>query len=443
MFMDLIKEIKTKNADLKEAEIAGILYLIKTEKNLTNNSLVSLTGIPKNTLQNFKDSIKEYLDENDKTAISLNEKGRELLEKLNVKPYKWSLVDYASSEELEALGEKLKEIREKYKLMPAREYDQFFATVETSISKAKILLEKGLVKNKSVALIGDDDLVSVVLGLMSAGYERITVFDIDQNILDTLQRIYNDYNISNVELVRWDTRDFLEAKFISQYDVVMTDPPYTKPGVQLFLNRGIELLKPHKNYAGNYIFLCYADTLRNPEKVLEVQEVISHFNLVIEDRIHKFNRYDGAEAIGSVSSLYILKTTLATAAMDDYTTQNIYTFEDLKKTKFPFVSHYTYKVFEASYEKMRNEKILENLARKICSEHRLKIVDVVATEFDPKGFTLSLILKNSNLTIHTWPEFNALHIDLITCSPIYKAENLRNTVSKVFESPLVEEKRVE
>lgn len=74
----------------------------------------------------------------------------------------------------------------------------------------------------------------------------------------------------------------------------------------------------------------------------------------------------------------------------------------------------------------------------ICKIHKLKIVDKNVTEFKGGGVTLSFILANSNLTVHTWPEFNALHIDLVTCAPIYSKEIISKTVADLLETPTVE-----
>ena len=52
--------------------------------------------------------------------------------------------------------------------------------------------------------------------------------------------------------------------------------------------------------------------------------------------------------------------------------------------------------------------------------------------------TLSFILASSNLTVHTWPELNAVHIDLITCSPIFNKDVLYTTISELFETKKVE-----
>ena len=62
------------------------------------------------------------------------------------------------------------------------------------------------------------------------------------------------------------------------------------------------------------------------------------------------------------------------------------------------------------------------------------MIDTKVTKFKNKGLTITFVLASSNLLIHTWPEHNAVHVDLITCSPIYNKENLGLTFSKAFKT---------
>ena len=77
-----------------------------------------------------------------------------------------------------------------------------------------------------------------------------------------------------------------------------------------------------------------------------------------------------------------------------------------------------------------------------CKKHKLNVVSSSIFKFPGArfkgGMTLSYILSSSNLTIHTWPEYRALHIDLITCTPLYNKEVITETVSRLFETDRVE-----
>lgn len=301
---NIVSQIKTRNPSLKDAEIEGILYLLKSQQDLTNADLIRLTGFPKETLRAFKSSISNLLVKPEKEIILLKPEFIKQLDDADLTPYRWSLLEYRDKD----LEDKLRDIRRKYDLEPKRDYDQWFATINTSVAKALVLKDKGLTEGKNIALLGDDDLVSIVLGLMGED-NRVTVLDIDKEILTTVEAIIRDLGIKNVQIRYLDVRKEVPQTELGKYDVVIMDPPYTKTGTAMFLNAGIKLLSQSKQYEGSYIFLYYGNSFKTPEKTLKVQEIVSMFNLLIEDKIDKFSRYHGAESIGNASSLYILKAT--------------------------------------------------------------------------------------------------------------------------------------
>lgn len=59
---------------------------------------------------------------------------------------------------------------------------------------------------------------------------------------------------------------------------------------------------------------------------------------------------------------------------------------------------------------------IEEVAQEIINDLDLKVVKKISHLFHPKGVTLAYILSESHLLIHTWPESNMVHIDLVTCS---------------------------
>jgi len=60
---------------------------------------------------------------------------------------------------------------------------------------------------------------------------------------------------------------------------------------------------------------------------------------------------------------------------------------------------------------------LERAARKACEQARLTTVGEARHHYAPHGWTLVLILKESHLAVHTWPEHGAAVIELLSCRP--------------------------
>jgi predicted methyltransferase len=446
---NLINKIKELNPDFKKAEIEGLLYILKKYPSLTNQEFVTLTGIPKESLKQFKKSISDLLQKTNEDTVFLCEYGNAVLENIELKPYKWSL--YPGEVSHIDSFKKVVEIRKKYDIEPRREYDQFLATPETSYNKAQIIFDKGMVEGKSIAFIGDDDLNSLTLGILSLenldkGYKNITVFDIDNQVLESVKKASEKIGLKNIELVNYDARNKLDKKYLGKFDVVVFDPPYTRSGVALFLQRSIELLGTvsvnASGFEGKYIFMYYGNSFKSPEKTLKIQEVISKFNLVIEDKIEKFSRYTGAESIGSASSLYILKANKFSHS-NNFDSNKIYTYEEQKEEKFPFVDHVVFKVFGVKNDVLKSKAKVLSALGKLCTVHNLKVMDKKVTSFKGGGMTVTFVLANSNLVVHTWPEFGSVHIDLITCSPIYKKGTLPSTICDVFGTDKIEVSYIE
>ncbi|MFA5776033.1 MAG: bis-aminopropyl spermidine synthase family protein [Patescibacteria group bacterium] len=433
-------DIQYKNPALRKAHIEGIFYFLKNLVPLRSSRLISLTGLPKETLRAFKLSIRDLLDATEEDSLTLNDLGKAFVAKETPQPFKWSLLEYGDKE-LEA---KILEVRKTCSSDPKREYDQFFASAKTSVSEALVVKDKGLLYNEAkIALLGDDDLVSLVLALINPELE-ITVFEIDRDIISGITKGAELLGIKNIQTVTYDARNSLEKHFINKFDIVLTDPPYTKSGFGLFLKRATELVGyDQRLQKGKYIFIHYGASFKSPEKYLKVQEMINRFGLWQEDVLYSFARYTGAESVGNASTLYILQTTPHTNAQAVLSPATIYTFESQQEEKFPYVDHFVLKLNKVPANILDSKKQLQKLAGEFCNIHKLNVVQSEIFKFKPHGYSLTFILSNSNLLIHTWPEYGAIHIDLITCVPLFNKQGLADTFSRLFQTQSIELTQVE
>ena len=62
-----------------------------------------------------------------------------------------------------------------------------------------------------------------------------------------------------------------------------------------------------------------------------------------------------------------------------------------------------------------DKKLLQKVAERIVEHFRLDVVDVHWHYYAPIGITGVYVLQQSSLTLHTWPEFKKLVIDVTTC----------------------------
>ncbi len=204
--------------------------------------------------------------------------------------------------------------------------DQSHCTPETNLRRVALMYEDGALAGKHVLVLGDDDSVSAAIAL--AGKElspsgklarRVVALDTDNRILNHLRDIAVEEEVL-VGLVHHDVRQPLHRDLQGEFETVSTDPPYTLPGLELFLSRAVQAIRPE----GGKIYLHFGH--RPPDEQVEVQSAIARMGLVIERLVPNFNEYVGAGVLAGVSDLYVLRTTEASLPLvDGEYTENIYT----------------------------------------------------------------------------------------------------------------------
>ena len=81
-----------------------------------------------------------------------------------------------------------------------------------------------------------------------------------------------------------------------------------------------------------------------------------------------------------------------------------------------------------SIEKVRNALV------SAAKEARATIVDISFHEFNPFGISGVVVIAESHLTIHTWPEYNYAAVDIFTCGEVIKPEVAASFLINQFES---------
>jgi S-adenosylmethionine decarboxylase proenzyme len=83
-----------------------------------------------------------------------------------------------------------------------------------------------------------------------------------------------------------------------------------------------------------------------------------------------------------------------------------------------------------------------NLIRDTVVEaaHRLNstVLDVATHKFQPVGVTAFVLIAESHLSIHTWPEHGYAAVDIFTCSPKMQPADVVGFISARLEAGRVE-----
>jgi N4-bis(aminopropyl)spermidine synthase len=189
------------------------------------------------------------------------------------------------------------------------ELDQTHCTVATKISRVLRMQSAGALAGQRILLLGDDDLISVAIAGFAAraGHpdmiRGLTVVDTDPDVLAWAGQQVTAVG-GAAELVEHDLRAPLPAGLAASFDVVLTDPPYTVAGAELFLSRAVSALAPQP---GRHVFFSFG--ARRPDETLAVQQSIAAMGLAVRSLTAGFNEYLGAGVLAGTSNLYHLRST--------------------------------------------------------------------------------------------------------------------------------------
>lgn len=94
------------------------------------------------------------------------------------------------------------------------------------------------------------------------------------------------------------------------------------------------------------------------------------------------------------------------------------------------LNHYVGELFGLPEKCLSQKTWVRAFAVELARTTGLKIVGRRTRKFDP-GVTCLLILSQSHLAIHTWPEHRYMHIDLLACAAMVSVDHaLQALISK-------------
>lgn len=107
-------------------------------------------------------------------------------------------------------------------------------------------------------------------------------------------------------------------------------------------------------------------------------------------------------------------------------------------------THLLVELRDCNPEIIRDLEKVKNALVSAAKEAKATIVDISFHEFSPFGISGMVIIAESHLSIHTWPEYSYAAVDIFTCGDVIKPEVAASYLIGEFESKspsLVELKR--
>ncbi|MBB1261095.1 bis-aminopropyl spermidine synthase family protein [Streptomyces alkaliterrae] len=205
-----------------------------------------------------------------------------------------------------------------------RDLDHVSATAETVVRRALWLDATFDLAGARLLCVGDHDLTSLATACLRPEL-AVTVVDIDERVLEFVDTAADGLDL-DVRCLHTDLRLGLPPTVAGTADLVVTDPPYTPDGLRLFLARGAEGLRDREH---GRLVMAYGFSSRQPALGLKSQQAVQGLHLAYEAIWPHFNRYHGAQAVGSAADWYVCRPTARTWRTLDHAVRdaagNIYT----------------------------------------------------------------------------------------------------------------------
>lgn len=210
--------------------------------------------------------------------------------------------------------------------------DQSHATAETILKRAVYLYQNDALEGRDLLILGDDDLTSLALGLfakhLNIAIRRIVVLEFDRRLVSFLTDVATHEDLP-ITVLAHDLREEIPDDLTGQFDVFLTDPPYTISGLELFVSRGAAALIPQVGKQG---YVCFGR--RTPAETAQAVGALVNMGFAPIEILPNFNAYDGAQVLGGVSQMIrLVSTGKTTPAVHGMYMGALYTADHKRKRK--------------------------------------------------------------------------------------------------------------
>lgn len=97
-------------------------------------------------------------------------------------------------------------------------------------------------------------------------------------------------------------------------------------------------------------------------------------------------------------------------------------------------SHLLVELRDCNPETLKSLERVQNAMVSAARRAAATIVDVSFHEFNPFGLSGMVIIAESHLSIHTWPEYGYAAVDIFTCGTVIKPVEAARFLIEEFES---------
>ncbi len=94
--------------------------------------------------------------------------------------------------------------------------------------------------------------------------------------------------------------------------------------------------------------------------------------------------------------------------------------------------HLLLELFDCDSDAINNLEAVKGALVEAAKRAQATIVDVVFHEFNPFGISGVVVIAESHLSIHTWPEYRFAAVDIFSCGDVLQPEVAANYLVEQF-----------
>jgi S-adenosylmethionine decarboxylase len=95
--------------------------------------------------------------------------------------------------------------------------------------------------------------------------------------------------------------------------------------------------------------------------------------------------------------------------------------------------HIIAELYGVKEEMISNESRVRQILEEVIEKAELEKIASIYKQFNPHGVTGIVLIAESHVSIHTWPEYKLVNLDVFTCGDISKAEKAFNLFLEIFK----------
>jgi len=95
--------------------------------------------------------------------------------------------------------------------------------------------------------------------------------------------------------------------------------------------------------------------------------------------------------------------------------------------------HIIAELYGVSADLISKESTVRKILEEVTEEAKLEKIGSVYKQFNPHGVTGIVLIAESHVSIHTWPEYGLVNLDVFTCGDISKADKAFKLFLELFK----------